>query len=86
MMKKYYILLTMFFALFAGAQNYNMSNVDITTCSGNFLDPGGNSNYSNSQNFTQTFCPSTPGSISRFGFSEFDLEDNDDILYEYDGD
>ena len=61
-----------------------MSNAPVNTCTGTFLDSGGTGNYSNSQNFTKTFCPSTPGSIIRFVFTQFNLENNADFLYVYD--
>ncbi|MEZ4854600.1 PKD domain-containing protein [Flavobacterium sp.] len=64
-----------------------MSNTPVTTCAGTFYDSGGASgSYGNTQTFTKTFCPSTPGSIIRFEFTEFDLENNADFLYVYDGD
>ncbi|MCU4188428.1 PKD domain-containing protein, partial [Flavobacterium sp. HXWNR29] len=85
MMKKYILLFFVLFSLGLSAQTYNMSNAPVNTCTGTFLDSGGTGNYSNSQNFTKTFCPSTPGSIIRFVFTQFNLENNADFLYVYDG-
>ena len=62
-----------------------MSNVPVTTCTGVFVDSGGTGNYGNSQNFTKTFCPNKPENIIRFIFKQFNLENNADFLYVYDG-
>uniref|UniRef100_UPI0025957AC3 PKD domain-containing protein n=1 Tax=uncultured Flavobacterium sp. TaxID=165435 RepID=UPI0025957AC3 len=85
MTKKYILLFFVLFSFGLSAQTYNMSNASVNTCTGTFLDSGGTGNYSNSQNFTKTFCPSTPGSIIRFVFTQFNLENNADFLYVYDG-
>ena len=85
MIKKYIFLFFILFSIGLSAQSYNMSNVPVTACTGTFLDSGGTGNYGNSQNFTKTFCPSTPGSIIRFVFTQFNLENNADFLYVYDG-
>ena len=85
MIKKYILLFFVFFSLGLSAQIYNMSNAPVNTCTGTFLDSGGTGNYGNSQTFTKTFCPSTPGSIVRFVFTQFALENNADFLYVYDG-
>ncbi|MEZ5068259.1 MAG: hypothetical protein R2847_07065 [Bacteroidia bacterium] len=47
---------------YSSAQNYLMSNTNVSTCGGTFYDGGGaGSNYSNNQNVTMTFCSSTAG-------------------------
>ncbi|KIX22383.1 hypothetical protein SY27_00550, partial [Flavobacterium sp. 316] len=64
-----------------------MSNAPVTTCTGTFFDSGGNTgDYSNNSTFTKTFCPSTAGSSIRFVFTSFNLEQNVDELFVYDGD
>jgi PKD repeat protein len=65
---------------------FNMADGSITTCTGNFYDPGGPSaSYSNSQTFTETFYPSTPGAMIRFNFSSFATESGYDYLRIYNG-
>jgi PKD repeat protein len=63
---------------------FNMTNGTVTTCSGNFYDPGGSgANYGDNQNFTMTFLPGTAGSKLRFTFSSFDLESYTNCGYDY---
>ena len=65
---------------------YNMQNGTFTTCDGLFYDDGGVSNdYGNNKNITMTFLPETTGGILEAVFSSFDLENNYDFLYIYDG-
>lgn len=85
MLKKYLILIFALITSLSFSQTYNMSNAPVNTCSGTFLDSGGTGNYASNQTFTKTFCPSTPGSIIRFVFTQFNLENNADFLYVYDG-
>ena len=85
-MKKIIPLLVLLLSVTAFSQTYNMSNSSITTCSGNFYDSGGVAgNYGNAQTLTMTFCPSTPGSAIRMDFSQFDLQNNADQMFIYDG-
>lgn len=64
----------------------SMSNGSINTCGATFYDNGGASgNYSNSQNLTYTICPDTPGAFVSAAFTSFNLENNWDFLYIYDG-
>lgn len=84
-MKHLFTLLFSVFVLSGIAQTYNMSNTNITTCSGTVYDPGGTSDYSNSQDFTMTICPSTAGSKIQINFTTFNTELNYDFLYVYDG-
>ncbi|HEU4495588.1 MAG TPA: CUB domain-containing protein, partial [Flavobacterium sp.] len=50
------------------------SNTPVNSCAGIFYDSGGQAgNYSNSQTFTKTFCPTTPGSGIRLNFTTFSL-------------
>jgi len=63
---------------------FPMSTTTVTTCTGNFYDPGGASGaYSNSQDFTMTFNPGTAGSSLRFVFNSFDLEAQATCGYDY---
>lgn len=58
----------------------------ISTCSGNFFDSGGSGgNYGNGQNFTVTFCSSTPGQQIFLNFSAFNIESGFDFLSIYNG-
>jgi PKD repeat protein len=62
---------------------FNMTNGTITTCMGNFYDSGGPSgDYSNGEDFTMTFFPSTSGSMIRFNFTEFDVESQSTCNYD----
>ena len=69
-------------------QTYNMTNGNISTCSGVFYDPGGTSNYGNSIGLTtMTFCSDQPGEqiILDFTAYGFQVETNYDFLNIYDG-
>ena len=84
-------LLCFILLMFAGtrylaAQNYNITNSTVSTCTGNFLESGGNSGgYGNSQNLVMTFCASTSGECLRVNFSSFDIESGFDFLTVYNG-
>jgi len=60
-----------------------MTNQTIQTCTGTFLDPGGNYNYGNNQNFTTTFKPSQPGGQVVVDFTEFSLEMSSNCANDY---
>lgn len=84
------LVLLLFFSGKAYAQNYNMGNSSISTCSGNFYDSGGNgagagANYNNNENYTMTFCSSTPGQCVRLTFTAFNIESGFDYLRIYNG-
>jgi PKD repeat protein len=64
---------------------FNMANGTVTTCTGNFYDPGGSGNYTNNLNVTETFYPSTAGSMIKFTFNSFSTELNYDYLRIYNG-
>lgn len=75
-----------FFSTYVFAQDYNMQNGTITTCSGNFYDTGGASaNYINNENITITFCPETAGMGISLNFSVLDVESGWDFISFYDG-
>src|SRR5687768_11917132 len=79
------LVILVFSGIIAFSQTYNMPGGTINTCSGNFYDPGGSGgNYANSQNITTTFC-SNNGTCIQAVFSAFNLENNWDYLYVYDG-
>lgn len=62
-----------------------MSNTLVQACDVQFLDPGGFSNYSNSQDFTQTFRPANAGEVLRVTFLAFSTESCCDNLAIYGG-
>lgn len=71
---------------------YNMSNDPIYACVGTYKDPGGDSNYPNNANYTQTIYPSTEGAYVRLNFTSFSLQAASgwystcsDLFYIYDG-
>ena len=65
---------------------FPMTNGTVTTCMGNFYDSGGpDGSYGNGENFTMTFYPATSGDMIRFNFTAFDVENNFDYLYIYNG-
>ncbi|MBK7213176.1 MAG: PKD domain-containing protein [Bacteroidales bacterium] len=65
---------------------FPMVSGSVTTCTGNFYDPGGaTGSYNNSLNITETFYPSTPGAMIRFAFNSFATESGYDYLRIYNG-
>jgi len=60
-----------------------MSSSPLSTCSARWTDPGGNGNYSNNQDITQTVC-SNDGSRLQVDFVSFALSSGD-YLSVYDG-
>ncbi|HRC91349.1 MAG TPA: hypothetical protein PLQ16_04260, partial [Bacteroidia bacterium] len=59
------------------AQNYLMSNTNVSTCAGNFYDSGGGgANYGLNQNTTMTLCSNTAGQCIRVSFTAFNLENS----------
>jgi hypothetical protein len=62
------------------------NSVKYTTCSGTFYDTGGSgSSYSNDENYTVTFYPSTSGGKARLTFTSFSTESGYDYFYIYNG-
>ena len=65
---------------------YNMQSSTVTTCNALFYDDGGvNNDYGNNKNIIMTFLPETVGGILEANFTSFELENNYDFLYIYDG-
>lgn len=63
---------------------FNMQNGTFTTCVGNFYDAGGpGSNYTNYEDYTLTFYPSTAGAMIEVDFSVFDVEYQSSCSYDY---
>ncbi len=63
---------------------YVMNTSSVNTCVGYFYDPGGPSApYSNSQDFTMTFNPATPGAMLKVVFTSFALESHTSCSYDY---
>lgn len=68
------------------SESYNMQNGTIETCNALFYDDGGpSSNYGSNKDLTMTFMPGTPGGIIEVVFVDFNIENNWDHLYIYDG-
>lgn len=57
----------------------SIDNGDQTLCSGSFTDSGASGSYSNSENYTATYC-SDNGQAINFTFSSFDSESLDHLL------
>jgi len=68
------------------AGQYLMNNDPVTACSGTLYDSGGPTDpYYNYETYNKTLTPSTAGAKVRLTFSSFELENNFDFLYIYDG-
>ena len=81
-------ILSLLFALFSitvFSQEIVMQNGSSTTCSGTFLDSGEIGNYGNNEDYTFTICPDSPVEKTKLAFSQFELQNNMDFLYVYDG-
>lgn len=73
------------------AQDYPMSDTQITTCGGVFTDDGAGASYAVGQSYTMTICPDNPGDVISVDFSAFALytspnPNNSDYLSIFDGD
>ena len=82
------LLLSAFFGLvcfFTFAQDINMQNGTFTRCSGVLFDSGGNSDYSNNENFILTICPQNAGQTIKLDFTSFDTQSTEDVLTFFDG-
>lgn len=69
-----------------GGPEYLMANTTVTANGGMFYDSGGpNGNYGSNEDLTMTFLPTIEGVPLKFVFNEFDIENNYDKLYVYNG-
>ena len=86
-MKKISIIFTILLSALAINSNAQllMQDGSFSTCSETFQDPGGNSDYSTSQDFEMTICPDAAGQAISVDFTMFDTENNYDKLTIYDG-
>jgi hypothetical protein len=57
----------------------------LTQCGGQYMDPGGTGNYPDNSDCVQTICPGTAGQCVTIQFTSFNLENNWDFLYIYNG-
>jgi PKD repeat protein len=65
---------------------FNITTGSVTTCTGDFYDTGGPAGvYQDDEVITETFYPSTPGSMIRFAFTSFATELGYDTLTIYNG-
>lgn len=55
-------------------EDYQMGNFVITTCSGDFVDAGGNGNYGNNEDKIMTFIPADVTKVIKVAFNSFDLQ------------
>ena len=87
-MKKFSSILITFLLLIVSintSAQLIMQDGSFTACSGTFQDPGGDNDYSISQDFEMTICPGTPGQAVTVDFTMFNTENNYDKLTIYDG-
>ncbi|MEO5571776.1 MAG: PKD domain-containing protein [Bacteroidia bacterium] len=70
----------------AWGQNISMFNGTVSTCGGILYDSGTDtSDYSSNETYVLTFCSDVPGKCVSLNFTGFDLENNFDFLYVYNG-
>lgn len=63
-----------------------MANGTLSSCGGNFYDSGNTTTtYGINENYTLTICSDVPGKCVSLAFSSFELENNFDFLYVYNG-
>jgi subtilisin-like proprotein convertase family protein len=74
-------------SIYSQAQDVIIQNGSITTCSGFFLDSGGEfANYSDNENFVFTICPDSTEGRVKLDFQNFATQLGADIMTIYDGD
>ena len=66
---------------------YNMSNNSVTDCEARHRDSDGQfgGRYTPSENFTFTICPGDPNAQIIYTFTQFALDDANDVITFYDG-
>jgi hypothetical protein len=70
---------------------YIITDDTVTACNGLFYDSGGvangtdQGNYQNNENFTYTICPETAGQSIQLSFTQFETQNNVDILEIFNG-
>ena len=65
---------------------YLMEEGTFTLCIGEFFDTGGlDGEYQSDENITCTFLPGTEDAMININFTSFNIEDNYDFMYIYDG-
>ena len=70
----------------AWSAGFNMTTqVAPPVCGGNFLDPGILANYNDNTNVATLICPSLSTNKVTVTFTSFNTEENNDILYVYNG-
>ena len=68
---------------------YIITNGSVATCNGLFYDSGGAGDttspgqYTNNEVFTYTICPESPGQSTQLVFSEFQTQNNTDVMSIY---
>ena len=87
------IAFTLSIPLVGNSQDIVITNGDVTTCSGVFIDDGGPGGlpYTAGNDYTFTICPDNPGDVIQVEFVAFALyqspnPNNSDYLFIYDGD
>lgn len=92
--KTFFLAFILISAADCASQVYVLSNGEVETCAGVFVDAGnsedGTGNPYPDENFTYTICPDTPGDAVSVAFVAFGLQtnpngNNSDYLYIYDG-
>jgi len=60
-----------------------MDNSQLTTCAGEFYDPGGTGEYGNNLDYTMTIYPTGTDKKLEVTFTSFDIEDESNCNYDY---
>ncbi|MBS4055782.1 MAG: T9SS type A sorting domain-containing protein [Bacteroidales bacterium] len=66
------------------SQYYLMQNAEFTTCSGTFMDSGGDlGDYADNEDFQAVFFPEESGKSIRLNFTAFNVESNPSCAYDW---